>query len=340
VPPVDHSAVSVLVVAYDNGPALLRCLESALSDGCDELLLVNNGRPGPEIEQARAFPRVRLVPTEGNLGFGGAGNRAAAEARGDVLVFLNPDTEVEPGAIGALADLACEPDVGIASARLRLQRDPERLNSAGGAVHLCGLGWATRLGAPADTITDVQDIAAASGAAMAMRREVFEALGGFREEFFLYQEDLELSWRVHLHGLRVLITPKADVRHDYEFGRNPGKFALIERNRLQFVLTAYSRRLLVLLAPALVSYEVGVTVHAARHGWLRGKVRGWVWCWRHRDLLRRRRAETAALRRVSDAELAPFFSTAIEDTPIPLPRSTRCANALLGWYWRRVGRWL
>jgi len=62
---------------------------------------------------------------------------------------------------------------------------------------------------------------------------------------YLHGEDLELSWRVHLHGLRVLVTPKADVRHDYEFGRNPGKFALIERNRLQFVLTAYSRRLLV-----------------------------------------------------------------------------------------------
>jgi GT2 family glycosyltransferase len=339
---VDHTDVSVLVIAYDTGPALVQCLESALADGADEIVLVNNGPRRPEVERVAALPRVRLVATPDgeNLGFGGGCNLAASHARGDVLVFLNPDTVVEPGAIGALAELAREPDVGIASARLRLKREPEQLNSAGSAVHVTGLGWATGLHDPADRVSDVQDVAAASGAAMAMRRDVFEAVGGFREEYFLYQEDLELSWRTRLHGLRVVITPKADVLHDYEFGRNHQKLAMIERNRLQFVLTSYSVRLLALVAPALVGYEIAVVAHAARHGWLRSKLAGWRWLWRHRARLRARRAETAALRRVTDADVAHHLTAVVTDTPIPMPTWTRAANVALGAYWAVARRLL
>jgi GT2 family glycosyltransferase len=339
VPLLDHS-VSVIVVAYDTGPALLECLESARADGCGEILLVNNGRRTAELDRAASLDRVRVVPNDRNLGFGGGCNLAAAHAVGDVLVFLNPDTVVEPGAIGALATVASEPSVGIASARLRLRSDPDRLNSGGGAVHVSGLGWATGLRSPADAITDTREVAAASGAAMAMRRSLFEELGGFRDEYFLYQEDLELSWRTRLRGLDVVITPKADVLHDYEFGRNPEKFALIERNRLQFVLTSYSPRLLLLLAPVLVGYELAVVAHATRHGWLTSKLRGWSWCWRHRELLRRRRRETTALRVVADRDVAHLLTATVEDTPIPMPAYVRWVNVLVSGYWKLARRLL
>jgi GT2 family glycosyltransferase len=332
--------MSVLVVAYDTGPALVQCLDSTLADGAGEIVLVNNGKRGPEIEYAATLPRVRVVSSDANLGFGGGCNLAASMATGDVLVFLNPDTVVVPGALGALAALARQPDVGIASARLRLKSDPGLLNSAGSAIHLTGLGWATGLRDPAERVSETTEVAAASGAAMAIRRSVFENLGGFREEYFLYQEDVELSWRVHQHGLRVLITPSADVLHDYEFSRNVDKFALVERNRLQFVLTAYSGRLLLVLAPALIGYEIAIVAHATRHGWLPGKARGWWWCWRHRQLLRRRRRETADLRRVPDAELVRRLTAVVEDTPIPMPDYTRWANVVLGWYWKRARRLL
>jgi GT2 family glycosyltransferase len=337
---VDHPDVSVLVVAYDNGPALVRCLDSILADGAGEVVLVNNGKHGPEIDYAASLARVHVVPTDANLGFGGGCNLAASLARGEVLLFLNPDTVVEPGAVAALSDLARQPDVGIASPRLRLERDRSRLNSAGGAVHISGLGWATGLGTPAEQVDVRRDVPAATGAAMAIRREVFEALGGFRDEYFLYHEDVELSWRAHLHGLRVLLTPAADVLHEYEFSRNPDKFALVERNRLQFVLTTYSGRLLAAVAPVLVAYEITVVLHAARRGWLAGKVRGWWWCWRHRDLLRRRRRENAALRRVPDRDLVGFLTASVADTPIPMPAYTRAANVLMRWYWRRARRWV
>ena len=67
----------------------------------------------------------------------------------------------------------------------------------------------------------------------------------------MYLEDLELGWRARIAGYRVVVDPAADVLHEYEFGRNPRKSYFLERNRLVFVLSAYSARQLVLLGPLL-----------------------------------------------------------------------------------------
>src|SRR5204863_4938466 len=199
----------------------------------------------------------------------------AAEAGGDVLVFLNPDTVVEPGGLSALARTLDDRSIGIAMARLRLLDRPELLNSGGTVVHVSGLAWAGRYGEPAEKASELEDVAAPSGAAMAIRRDLFRELGGFTQELFMYLEDTELGWRAHLHGLRVVVDPGADVYHEYEFGRNPGKIELLERNREIFVLTAYSLRLLILLAPVLAATELAILVLAAKQRWLGGKLGGW-----------------------------------------------------------------
>ena len=110
----------------------------------------------------------------------------------------------------------------------------------------------------------------------------------------MYHEDVELSWRAHLHGLRVVVDPSADVFHEYDFGRNPTKIALLERNRLIFVLSASSLRLLLLLGPVLLLGEFALLAVAARHRWFRGKLGGWWWLlsysWRSRSPCGRSRA--------------------------------------------------
>jgi GT2 family glycosyltransferase len=241
---------------------------------------VNNGARGPEVEHAAT--RALVIESE-NAGFGAGCNRGAREVAADVLVFVNPDTVVQPGAVAAFARALEEPDVGVVQARLRLLQEPEFLNSSGNIVHVSGLAWPGGYGDPADELESPQEIAYASGAAFAVRRDVFSDLGGFTEELFLYQEDLELSWRAHLHGLRVLVLPEADVLHDYVLER-PGrqKEYYLERNRLIVLLSAYSGRLLLLLAPVLLAVEAGIVLVAWRQGWLREKARGWAWLLRNR----------------------------------------------------------
>ena len=325
------TSATVIIVAYNSGEALTRCLDSLAGE---DVVVVNNGTHAPEIE--RAASRARVIESD-NIGFGAGCNRGAREVAADVLVFVNPDTVVQPGAVAALARALEAPDVGVVQARLRLLQQPDLLNSSGNIVHVSGLAWPGGYGDPADKLTHPQEIAYASGAAFAIRRDVFRELGGFTEELFLYQEDLELSWRAHLHGLRVLVVPEADVLHDYVLER-PGrqKEYYLERNRLIVVLSAFSGRLLLLLAPVLLAVEAGIVLVAWRQGWLREKARGWAWLVRNRAWLAAHRRETQALRRVGDRELARFLTPVVDPRMLELPPGVAVLNGLVSAWWRGV----
>jgi hypothetical protein len=132
------------------------------------------------------------------------------------------------------------------------------------------------------------------------------------------------------------VDPGADVHHEYEFGRHGTKRALLERNRLVFVGTAYSVRLLLVLAPVLAAVELGMLVVAARQRWLRGKLDGWRWCARHAGWLLGHRRATQRLRRVRDRELARFLTPVLDPGMIDLPRGIAGANRLLKPYWTLV----
>jgi GT2 family glycosyltransferase len=321
----------VIVVAYESGDALTRCLDSLEGE---DVIVVNNGSHTPEIE--RASRRARVIESD-NAGFGAGCNRGARETDADVLVFLNPDTVARPGAVAALSHALESPGVGVVQARLRLLEQPELLNSSGNVVHVSGLAWPGGYGERADALTEAHEIPYASGAAFALRREVFLELGGFTEELFLYQEDLELCWRARLRGLRVLVVPEADVLHDYVLER-PGrqKEYYLERNRLIVVLSAFSARLLLLLAPVLVVVEAGIVLVAWRQGWLREKVRGWAWLLRNRSWLAAHRRETQALRQVPDGDLARFLTPVLDPRVLELPPGVAALNGLVAAWWHGV----
>ena len=324
------------------GPFALRCLRSLEpeADGSFEVVLVRNGETGPEIAEAEKLPFVRSIAPEARVGFAEGCNMGAANAVGSIYLFLNPDTMVRPGALSRLTAMLDDPEVGAAMPRLLLLQNPELLNSEGNVLHFTGLAWVGGYGRPAARLSESRDIAYASGAGFAIRAQLFRELGGFTEELFIYHEDVELGWRVRMHGFRVVVASGADVLHDYEFSRNPRKNFFLERNRLIFLLTAYSSRLLALVAPVLVALELAVAVRALREGWLRQKVAGWAWCLRHADWIRRHRRETQALRRVSDRELAPMLTPVIDPGMLEVPTLVAAMNPLMKLYWSVVRRLL
>jgi GT2 family glycosyltransferase len=322
-------STTVIVVAHNSGEALTRCLDSL--DGLDTIV-VDNGGGGPEIDGAAQ--RARVIDSE-NHGFGAGCNLGAAAATGDVLVFLNPDTVARAGAVEALARRLEDDSIGVVQARLALLAAPDTLNSSGNVVHVSGLAWPGGYGDPVDTVSTVRDIPYASGAAFAIRADLFRELGGFTEELFLYQEDLELCWRARLRGLRIVVDPAATVLHDYVLERaDRRKEYYLERNRLIFVLTAFSGRLLLALAPVILAAELGIVVLALRQGWLREKARGWAWLAANASWLAGRRRTVQGARRVRDRELAPFLTAVLDPRMLQLPAGVAVVNGAFSAWWR------
>jgi GT2 family glycosyltransferase len=329
----------VIIVAYGSGPGLLSCVASVWADEPDwEVIVVDNGAGGDEIEAVAAAGRVTLVRPAENLGFAGGCNLGAKIAEGESLVFLNPDTVVAPGSLKRLLEPLGDPDVGIVTARLRLFDQPDLLHAAGTVIHISGLGWSSGYGTAADGNSTQADVTAPCGAAMAMHAETFRELGGFHDEFFLYQEDVQLGWRAQMTGRRVVVSSHADVWHDYDFERHGNKRYFMERNRLAFLGTCFSARTLLLLAPLLLATELAMLLLAARQGWFRDKLAGWVWLVRNGKKLARRRRQTQRLRRVRDRDLVGMLTAVVDPGMLPVPAVVRMLNPVVVAYWALV-RW-
>jgi GT2 family glycosyltransferase len=333
--------VSVVIVAYRAGAQLARCLSAlAEHDPGVEVIVVDNGAEGDEITQARSRDGVEIVDAGGNVGFAKGCNLGARRATGDVLVFLNPDTAIGPGAMTALARVLDDRSIGVAMPRLRLLEQPEVLNSTGCVIHISGLAWTSGYGEPAESVTERREIPYANGSALAIRPELFREVGGFTDEYFAYHEDLELCWKVRMRGLPVVLTPEADVFHDYDYSRHGTKNYFMERNRLLFVASAFSARTLAVLGPVLLATELAVWLLAWREGWVRDKAAGWRWCLGHAGWLRGQRRRLQRLRRVSDSELARQLQATIDPAMIPVPALVRAANPALRAYWAVARRLL
>lgn len=336
----DVPQVGVVMLAYGDEPVLDEAIEAVLGsrDLRVRLVLVDNGCTRPDLPELAARDGVVLVRPAANLGFAGGVNRGAREVTEPFLALVNSDAVVAPDALARLVEVAADPAVGIASGSIRLAEDPSTMNSAGNPVHVLGLSWAGGLHEPATRHARPGPVASASGAGLAMRRSVWLRLGGFPDEFFAYQEDLELSWRCWQSGLEVRYVPDAVVVHHYEFSRNPRKMYLLERNRLLFVLTCYGSRTLLVLAPVLVAFELAMVAVSAAQGWAGQKVRGWGWVLRHLGWVRRRRLTVQRARTVADADLVGLWTDRFDPAAMSLPAAARPLQGLLAGYWRLARR--
>lgn len=334
--------VTAIMLAYGPEPYLHDAVAAVLaSEGVSvELLLIDNGCTTDAVKTLPADPRVRILTPARNLGFTGGVDLGGAEAGAPVLVLVNSDAVVEPPALLALAEALDDESVGLVSGLVTLGDAPGTVNSVGNPVHVLGLSWAGHMGEPAAAHGVATDIPSTTGALMAARTSTWADLGGFPEAYFAYLEDLELSWRAWQRGLRVRYVPTARAVHHYEFSRTPLKMYLVERNRLLFLSTCHSARLLALLAVPLLAFEAAIAAVAVAQGWGRQKVAGWRWVLSHLSWVRARRREVQAARSVPDRELAHLLSTRFDPAQFPLPPGGGLLQALLAGWWRVARRLL
>jgi GT2 family glycosyltransferase len=335
--------ISVVVLGYGPEPVLGACVAALASElrAEDELVLVDNGIRAETMRGLTLTEACRVVGDGHNRGFAGGCAVGVAAASGEVLVFVNSDAIVRPGAVRRLAAaVADHPERGLVSGCLRLAKQPDLVNSVGNPLHFLGLTWAGHCGEPARDHMVAGPVAVATGGLFAISRETWDGLGGFDEAYFAYHEDTDLSLRSWLAKRPVMFEPTAIADHHYEFGRNPQKMYLLERNRFITVLTDYPRPLLVAVGLPLLAIEPLLFAVALREGWAAQKVRAWWWILRHGPELARRRRQVQSQVRARPADIAGLMTSRIEPPMVGPPPGMNLLNDCLGLYWALIVRLL
>jgi hypothetical protein len=253
-PPANQPSVCVSIVHYSAPELLERCLASFMSHSPTLSYRVvvadNSARQKSVRDLVGRFPFATLLEMPENLGFSAANNRAVQGASETFLFFLNPDTEIEEGTLETLVGgMETGPDLGAIG--------PANIDPDGQIQFSCRAfpGYKTFLTHRYSLLTrwfpnnpfsseylqsdwdhgERRDVDWISGAAMLVRREDFEAIGGFDEAFFLYAEDVDLCYRLHQMGRKIAYEPAAKVLHLVGGCSRRNRFrALWERHRSMY----------------------------------------------------------------------------------------------------------
>jgi GT2 family glycosyltransferase len=334
------SPVSLVLVTHNSEAHIEASLKILLSDpdGPDEIVVVDNASTDRTTGIVERMG-VKLVTLAENHGFAYGCNLGASLTHGEVVAFLNPDTEPEPGWLPPLVEAIQRPGVGAAMPIMDLTYARNHWFTSRSALTYLGFAWSTDSGEPIPADLEETEVPFPSGAAFVMSRSLFDHLGGFRDEYFLYLEDVDLGWRLRLMGLRSVQVPTSRVSHDYEFGRHARKMYYLERNRLRMVLSNYRPATLVLLAPALLLVEVAVVAAAIRHGWIDQKLQSWRGFARLIPGLRQEAARSRSIRTVGDGAILATMDAAFDGiNQFEIHPLVRSLNRLAVWYLRVVRR--
>ena len=220
--------VGLVTVTYSPGDALTGLLDSipAASSRPVQVVLADNGSTDGSVETAAGRPGVRLLRTGSNLGYGRAANLGVRQAPGDWVVIANPDLTWEPGALDTLLEAVGRwPSAGVLGPAIlspdgTLYPSARQLPSLGrGIGHaLCGWWWPSNpwtaayrreRGVPTERLAGWL-----SGSCMLVRREAFDAVGGFDPAYFMYFEDLDLCERIGRAGWQNVYVPTSVVCHE------------------------------------------------------------------------------------------------------------------------------
>ena len=193
-----------------------------------EIIVVDNASPQGGVESLKVeFPRVKIIKSNVNVGFAGANNIGFKESGGEFVLFLNPDTKLLGPTIELLLEQARTlPHAGIVGCKMlntdlsvqitSIQKFPTIVNQLVNSEHLL-LRWP---GCPIWDIgplfseeTQPIEVEVIPGACMLLRRDVFERVGMFSEEYFMYGEDIDLNYKLKMAGYKNYYVGEAVIIH-------------------------------------------------------------------------------------------------------------------------------
>ncbi len=307
--------VVAVVVTHDAGPWLEECLGSLGAQDYPNLsvLVVDAAStvdPLPRI--ADALPAAYVRHLDHNPGFGAAANEVLDVVEGAAFYALcHDDIALDPSAIRALVEEAFRSNAGVVGPKLVSWRAPRKLLQVGLSADKVGVitPLVERGELDQEQHDRVRDVFAIPGGCTLVRADLFASLGGFDPAITFLGDDLDLCWRAHVAGARVVVVPAARARHREELSsRRPveNRRRLFARHRLRTMLICYGPFHLVRVLPQAVVFTLIEVVYALAAGRVAQSVDvlgAWSWNLRRLGEIRSRRRALRDVRGLRDAEV-------------------------------------
>jgi GT2 family glycosyltransferase len=288
--------ISIVTLNYNRSDVTHAFLAStrALTYPNYEIIVWDNGStPNPVADlSAPAYPYTHIIRCEENLGFAAGNNRAMELAQGEFIFIVNNDTEVTPTLLDHLLEpMLANPAIGAVSPKIRYYDAPDTIQYAGyGPMNLyTGRAFAVGTFERDQGQYDIPGYTHfAHGAAMLVRRDVLEKVGGFPEQFVFYYEELDLSARIMKAGFQIYYAPEALIFHkeSVTMGRESTmKAYYMTRNRVMYIRRNASavQQCIFIFYMLLMVIPRSIFTYLFQGKWahLKAFIRGLVWHLRH-----------------------------------------------------------
>jgi len=345
-----HKRVAIVLINYKDYARkyLTDCIRSIRAQdyqGEMKVFITDNKTSAESFEfLTKTAPEAELVLNKNNDGFAKGNNDAmklAVKQGFDYIALFNTDTIIGSNCVSGLIKAAeADKKIGAVQARLMLWPNKNKINSLGNDTHFLGFGYCRGYGTspPAPLLSKERGeikIFYPSGAAVLFRREVLEEVGLFDEEYWMYNEDQDLGWRIWLAGFRCVLAPQAVVYHKYEFSRSIKKYYWLDRNRMISIVKNYHLLTLIIIFPACLVMELGLILFSLKTGWFKEKIRVYKYFftpakWKY---LYKERRKIQGLRKIKDKDIVKMIVGRIwyqEVGDIKL----RLINPIFNVYWK------
>ena len=330
--------VTAIIVNWNDKDVIVGRIQSLLDQNRNkiDIIISDNGSKDDSVEFIRKrFPSIKIIENGENLGFGSAINRGLGLAKGDYLLFLNSDLKLHSKCVGELAKvLENDSNVGGTIPKILHIDQQNIINSLGVLINYTGIAYPNLLGQKDPGYQEPFE--SACGGIFMLKREVYETVGGFDEDLFLYHEDHDLSWRIRLAGWHLKVIPQAIMYHHYKFNKGILKYYSSEKNRLHILLKNMEVKTLALISPALIIVEFSQWFHAAINKWFLLKMKSYFEILILLPSILTKRKKLKLLRKVSDKEITRVYKGTLAISGTNNPLLTYLLSPALNTYWKII----
>lgn len=331
--------IGIIIVGYNSLKYLPECLGSIFDSSYKEfkVYFVDNKSSDDSLGYIRKnWKEVEIISLKENFGFAKANNVGVQKAINDgceYIFLLNPDIVIEKNCLELL--YKSRKNNTILQPLILLHGNGEKtdsINTSGNVLHYLGISYVGNYRKNYKQINLEKDIVVASGAAMFIPAKIINKIGLFDEDFFMYHEDVDFSWRARMVGYQINLLPEAIVWHKYTFSKNKSKYYLVERNRLMFLFKNFTVKYLLLLTPIFILNELLMLFYSVVYGWSGLKIKGYIDIVNNRRNLFTKRKKLLTIRVIREKQLKSYLQPNISFSEVNnflfIPY-----NLLLNLYW-------